>query len=597
MTRGLSRERLQAALSKAVERLLVARNEEGFWEGRLSSSALATATAVSALSLAGAEQDRVLVQGGVAWLVRTQNEDGGWGDTPDSPSNLATTLLAVSALRLAGRAAPWADVAGQERAAAGAEGYLNAMGGSTEQERIAALQAAYGEDRTFAVPILVNCALAGLVSWRAVPGLPFELAVLPGSWYRFLRLPVVSYALPALIAVGLVIHWHNRGGNPIVRLVRRAVAGRVLSRLARLQPESGGFLEATPLTAFVAMSLAACRSHRGPVLPRCLSFLRASVRKDGSWPIDSNLSVWVTSGALRALEIAEALSEDEAERARRWLAQRQYRGVHPFTRAAPGGWGWTHLPGAVPDADDTAGALLCLAQTADLEIVSAGARWLLGLQNRDGGWPTFCRGWGRLPFDRSCPDLTAHALRALLASRPRVPGLSRRIERARERGFAYLARSQREDGAWVPLWFGNQRAPRQENPVLGTARVLLAYAGSRPDAAEALRGVEFLARAQNADGGWGGASGVVSSVEETALAVVALVHWRQQERVGEAVGRGAEYLVRRVEDGSWLQPAPIGLYFARLWYGEEMYPLSWTVEALARAAQTEPFGRASVYLV
>ncbi|MEZ6048428.1 MAG: hypothetical protein R3C11_23220 [Planctomycetaceae bacterium] len=39
--------------------------------------------------------------------------------------------------------------------------------------------------------------------------------------------------------------------------------------------------------------------------------------------------------------------------------------------------------------------------------------WLLDLQNRDGGWPTFCRGWGALPFDRSAPDLTAHALRAL----------------------------------------------------------------------------------------------------------------------------------------------------------------------------------------
>jgi hypothetical protein len=39
-------------------------------------------------------------------------------------------------------------------------------------------------------------------------------------------------------------------------------------------------------------------------------------------------------------------------------------------------------------------------------------RWLLDLQNGDGGIPTFCRGWGALPFDRSAPDLTAHALRA-----------------------------------------------------------------------------------------------------------------------------------------------------------------------------------------
>ncbi len=33
--------------------------------------------------------------------------------------------------------------------------------------------------------------------------------------------------------------------------------------------------------------------------------------------------------------------------------------------AAPGGWSWTDQPGAVPDADDTAGALLALHQLRD----------------------------------------------------------------------------------------------------------------------------------------------------------------------------------------------------------------------------------------
>src|SRR4029079_14402375 len=40
--------------------------------------------------------------------------------------------------------------------------------------------------------------------------------------------------------------------------------------------------------------------------------------------------------------------------------------------------------------------------------------WIRDLQNHDGGWPTFCRGWGHLPFDRSGSDLTAHNLRALV---------------------------------------------------------------------------------------------------------------------------------------------------------------------------------------
>merc|ERR1712023_458599 len=110
-----------------------------------------------------------------------------------------------------------------------------------------------------------------------------------------------------------------------------------------------------------------------------------------------------------------------------WLLGCQNLDRHPFTGAKPGGWGWSDLSGAVPDADDTPGALLALRYWADYanpdgatlerirKAVRAGGNWLLSLQNRDGGWPTFCRGWGKLPFDRSGSDLTAHAMRALNA--------------------------------------------------------------------------------------------------------------------------------------------------------------------------------------
>src|SRR5205823_11668354 len=84
--------------------------------------------------------------------------------------------------------------------------------------------------------------------------------------------------------------------------------------------------------------------------------------------------------------------------------------------ADPGGWAWTDLPGGVPDADDTPGAILALWKLGESgTCIDDGLRWLTSLQNRDGGWPTFCRGWGHLPFDRSGNDLTAHTLRALAA--------------------------------------------------------------------------------------------------------------------------------------------------------------------------------------
>jgi squalene-hopene/tetraprenyl-beta-curcumene cyclase len=389
----------------------------------------------------------------------------------------------------------------------------------------------------------------------------------------------VSYALPALIAVGLVIDSHRPASFFLRRWLRSVVKGRALRKLQEIQPSSGGFLEAVPLTSFVTMSLVPQYGHQHPVADRGLAFLRASVREDGSWPIDANLSVWLTTGAVAAL--SEAGQEMDGESLCPWLLSAQHMDRHVYTNAAPGGWAWTDLPGGVPDADDTAGAILALIRLGERgAAVESGVKWLLDLQNSDGGWPTFCRGWGRLPFDRSAPDLTAHALRALHAFDPQ--GRRADIGRAKRRGLQYLYGQARGDGSWLPLWFGNQAARDMNNPVLGTARVLRALSVLEPDGEAFKCGCRFLADAQNADGGWGGEAGVASTTEETALAISALADALQETKVREALQRGVFHLVERVESGRWSQPAPIGLYFAKLWYSEDAYPVIWTVEALGR---------------
>jgi squalene-hopene/tetraprenyl-beta-curcumene cyclase len=576
-------DRLQQALATAVNHLLSLRSPDGHWEGHLSSSALATATAVSALCLAGIPEDRERIAAGLDWLCKTQSEDGGWGDTPDSPSNLSTTLLTLSALHLSRAQSD------HQRVCARAEAYITQRSGATAGERVAAIRKTYGADRTFAVPILMNCALAGLVPWSEVPDLPFEMAAFPRSLYPVLRLQVVSYALPALIAVGLTVH-HHKGSGQFRRFLRSAVTPGVLKTLGRIQPESGGYLEATPLTAFVTMGLVGALSPEHPVLSRCLHFLRTSLREDGGWPIDTHLATWVTSGAVNALAQARPVLPEGAlpqeataalERSREWLAGQQRDTVHPYTGAAPGGWGWSYLSGSVPDADDTSAAVLALAGTAEARGIAEGARWLMDLQNTDGGWPTFCRGWGQLPFDMSCADITAHALRALHAVDP--TGKDRRLATCLRRGLSYLVRTQRADGSWVPLWFGSQRTADHSNPVLATSRVLMALTELDPGGEQAQRGLMYLLDAQSEEGGWGAEAGVPATVEETALAVSALAQWPQAAQ--EALSRGVEQLVAWVEEGSWTSAAPIGLYFASLWYSETLYPVMWTVEALARAGR------------
>jgi squalene-hopene/tetraprenyl-beta-curcumene cyclase len=414
---------------------------------------------------------------------------------------------------------------------------------------------------------------------------------------RFLRLSVVSYAIPALVAIGQARFFHRKPRNPILRTMRRLAVGRSLKVLQQMQPASGGFLEAAPLTSFVVMGLAGTGRAEHRVVRQGVKFLVDSIRDDGSWPIDTNLATWNTTLAINGL--AAVNGRVGALDCLDWLLSCQHDRPHPLSHAAPGGWGWSDLSGAVPDVDDTAGALLALAVLLESspaskharirEAASGGVRWLLGLQNADGGWPTFCRGWGKLPFDRSSPDLTAHALRALKAWQDPIE--DREIESAVGRGLDYLSTQQRSDGSWVPLWFGNQHRPGDENPVYGTSRVLLALRDlGTLDGESGRRGLDWLVANRCTDGGWGSRASdngraEVSSVEETALALESLLADYATPSTQPAIEQGVEWLTTAVAEGRHRESSPIGFYFAKLWYYERMYPLTFTVAALGRAVR------------
>jgi squalene-hopene/tetraprenyl-beta-curcumene cyclase len=622
----LDRRRLEAATNRLARRLLEKRTAPDHWDGHLSSSALSTATAVLALSIAArqgyrrAERLDAFVQAGTAWLLQHQNADGGWGDTDRSGSNISTTAIVWATLS---KVAP-DDPAGAQAVAAidrSTEWLRNRAGSLTPDALRSAILSRYGKDRTFSVPILTVLALTGKLghdhAWRTIPQLPFELAALPHTWFQRLRLPVVSYALPALIAIGQVRHHFAPSRNPAARLLRDRVRHSTHTLLGAMQPESGGYLEAAPLTSFVVMSLAGMGWIDSPVVDAGVRFLVDTRRTDGSWPIDTNLSSWVTTLSILALDDTGTLPTETKAVMREWLLSRQSTREHPFTHAAPGAWAWTPLSGGVPDADDTSGTLLALRRLGDpdartLAAATAGVAWLMGVQNRDGGVPTFCRGWGALPFDRSTPEITAHALHAwsvwhsLLGSE-----LQQDVRTAVRRAVAFLDTSQRDDGSWIPLWFGNEHAPGEDNPVYGTARVLTGLSAELAqdrDAAEVgvanvatrcrRRGVAWLLEVQNGDGGWGGDRAVSSSIEETGVALTALarsVADGDGPQIRQAAARGGQWLMNAVEErrplpggssqgsGERGWASPVGLYFARLWYYEDLYPLVFGLSGLAGA--------------
>ncbi|MFQ6034516.1 MAG: prenyltransferase/squalene oxidase repeat-containing protein, partial [Sedimentisphaerales bacterium] len=386
---NIDKNALDKTLVALKEHLLRSRVPQGSWQGKLSSSALSTATAVFALATVDKKKYKSLIFKGLDWLKDNCNADGGWGDTPHqlsggnecnqsfghkyrygynwcgaSPSNISTTLLCWSAFAIADGPHRY------DETVAKAESWLINFAGSLEPKTLArAINQQYGQDRSFSAPILTMCTLAGRLgeskqAWRWIKPLPFELATCPHWLFKWLKLPVVSYALPALIAVGQANYYHRRPKNPVVKLLRYLTRRKTLTVLRNIQPESGGFLEAIPLTAFVVMSLAASGQRDNDVTVKGTEFLIASVREDGSWPIDTNLATWVTTLSINALaagqNLENALSLDERANLQQWLLSLQYCQEHPYTHAAGGGWAWTNLPGAVPDADDTAGALIAL---------------------------------------------------------------------------------------------------------------------------------------------------------------------------------------------------------------------------------------------
>ncbi|MBL7215716.1 MAG: squalene--hopene cyclase [Phycisphaerae bacterium] len=585
---------LHQTLTHTRQTLLDGRNEENIWPGRLSSSPLATAVAVFALYQVDRERYQSFIESGLRWLAASQQADGSWGDAEQLDSgNLSTTLLCYAAFCGINRQS-------FEAVIKNAENRICTHAGGMQPEQICeAVYRVYGKDRTFAIPILTMCALAGVQGtngWRFIKPLPFELAALPRGLFRWLKLNVVSYALPALIAMGQVKFHFDRPANPIARLLRMYFKGPTLQRLETIQPVNGGFLEATPLTSFVVMSLAAMGLKEHPVVLKGVEFITRSMRSNGSWPIDTNLSTWLTNLSVSALlqpGCEQTLWPSEKKTICDWYLAQQFRCIHPYTGASPGGWGWTNLPGSVPDADDTAGALVALHTLGVrdenvMDAVRAGIEWLLKLQNSDGGVPTFCRGWGRLDFDRSCPDITAHAITAWYLWHDEILDLKlqKKMKRAVRRALIYLSAGQCSDGSWLPLWFGNPSSPQKTNPVYGTAKVLCAL-GLLNDSPQCRqmseKGIAFLLAVQNDDAGWGSKKGAVSTIEETALAINALMGF-ETPAVKETVDRGLLWLIEHTRQGTYFPTAPIGLYFAKLWYAERLYPIIFSLQAIQRVS-------------
>jgi squalene-hopene/tetraprenyl-beta-curcumene cyclase len=176
------------------------------------------------------------------------------------------------------------------------------------------------------------------------------------------------------------------------------------------------------------------------------------------------------------------------------------------------------------------------------------------------------------------------------------PELKSKVHVCFRKAWRYIKSTQQEDGSWLPLWFGNEDDAKHHNPVYGTSIVLYSLTCIESvcifgSGEVKIKAVDFLLSTQNQDGGWGGNASLISTIEETSLAIRALSgtdNWQQ-------ISMGINWLQKNLpNDLSEIKATPIGLYFASLWYFEDMYPLVFASSALKEIVESSAFQKEMV---
>ncbi len=266
-------------------------------------------------------------------------------------------------------------------------------------------------------------------------------------------------------------------------------------------------------------------------------------------------------------------------------------------RALPGGWAFEFENDLYPDTDDTAIVMLALLRSGLPEqekqrALDHGLEWLLAMQSRNGGWGAFDKDntklfLAQIPFadfgallDPPSADVTAHILELL--GRLDYDRGFRPIRRA----LAYIKREQEPDGCWFGRWGVNY--------IYGTGAVLPALAALGEDMSQPSirRAVEWLIAHQNEDGGWGETPESYrdsslrgqgpSTTSQTAWAILGLLAAGEVD--DEATARGIEYLIRAQRaDGSWEEPQFTGTGFpGDFMINYHLYRLYFPLMALGR---------------
>lgn len=230
-----------------------------------------------------------------------------------------------------------------------------------------------------------------------------------------------------------------------------------------------------------------------------------------------------------------------------------------------------------------------------LDAMQRGVRWMLSMQNKDGGWAAFDRDNNReiltrVPFadhnamiDPSTADITARVMEMIgrLGLWTNHPALQRALN--------FVWQNQEPDHCWIGRWGVNY--------LYGTWQCLvgLAAVGIPSTDIRVQRGARWLKSVQQPCGGWGETPRSyddptlrgqgTATASQTAWALMGLC--AAGEVNSASVERGVQFqLERQKADGTWDEPEYTGTGFPRVFYLRyHLYRTYFPLMALARISR------------